>query len=143
MKVLHVLHTSAPYLAGYCTRSSDIFRQQLAAGYELAAVTSAQHPNETGMATESIEGVVYHRTAPALQTKIPLLREAGLMYALYQRLQEVVRAFKPDIIHAHSPVLVGWPAAKVAARFELPIVYEVRDLWENALVAARPGGWRD
>src|SRR5262249_22002288 len=41
---------------------------------------------------------------------------------------------RPDIVHAHSPVLVGLPAYFVAKQRRLPLVYEVRDLWENASV---------
>jgi PEP-CTERM/exosortase A-associated glycosyltransferase len=37
-------------------------------------------------------------------------------------------------VHAHSPVLVGLPALRAARRRGLPLVYEVRDLWENASV---------
>ena len=40
----------------------------------------------------------------------------------------------PDIIHAHSPVLVGLPALRVARRRGIPMVYEIRDLWENASI---------
>ncbi len=46
----------------------------------------------------------------------------------------VVDQFKPDIVHAHSPVLVGLPAYFIAKWRGLPFVYEVRDLWENASV---------
>ncbi len=41
---------------------------------------------------------------------------------------------RPDIVHAHSPVLVGLPALRAARDHGLPFVYEVRDLWENASV---------
>jgi PEP-CTERM/exosortase A-associated glycosyltransferase len=44
------------------------------------------------------------------------------------------RAFRPDVIHAHSPVLVGLPALRVGRRLGIPVVYEIRDLWENASV---------
>ena len=49
-------------------------------------------------------------------------------------LYEVITQIKPDILHAHSPVLNGLPALKVARRFGLPVVYEVRAFWEDAAV---------
>jgi PEP-CTERM/exosortase A-associated glycosyltransferase len=56
------------------------------------------------------------------------------MWALWRRLPQVVREWKPELIHAHSPMLVGLPALRVAHAARLPLVYEVRDLWENASV---------
>src|SRR4029078_2592297 len=40
----------------------------------------------------------------------------------------------PDVVHAHSPVLVGLPALRTAHDRGIPCVYEIRDLWENASV---------
>ena len=62
------------------------------------------------------------------------IREAQIMWALSRRLAAVVEATKPQVIHAHSPVLVGIPAYFAANRLGVPLVYEVRDLWENASV---------
>jgi PEP-CTERM/exosortase A-associated glycosyltransferase len=56
------------------------------------------------------------------------------MRATHHRLSELVRVEKPDIIHAHSPVLNVIPAIAVAKSVGLPIVYEVRALWEDAAV---------
>lgn len=56
------------------------------------------------------------------------------MRALEQRLETVCREWKPTLLHAHSPMLVGLPALRVARRLRIPLVYEVRDLWENASV---------
>ncbi|NOX92737.1 MAG: glycosyltransferase, exosortase A system-associated, partial [Gammaproteobacteria bacterium] len=41
---------------------------------------------------------------------------------------------KPDIIHAHSPVLNALAALKVGKAFKIPVVYEVRAFWEDAAV---------
>ena len=41
---------------------------------------------------------------------------------------------KPDIIHAHSPILVGYPAFKIAKQRGIPFVYEIRAFWEDAAV---------
>jgi PEP-CTERM/exosortase A-associated glycosyltransferase len=56
------------------------------------------------------------------------------MRTLQQRVEQVIGAMRPDIVHAHSPVLVGLPALRAARDHGLPFVYEVRDLWENASV---------
>jgi PEP-CTERM/exosortase A-associated glycosyltransferase len=48
--------------------------------------------------------------------------------------EAVACEIRPDVIHAHSPVLVGLPALRVAQRLGTRMIYEVRDLWENACV---------
>src|SRR3546814_9094147 len=61
------------------------------------------------------------------------------------RLDEVIEETRPDVLHAHSPVLNGIPALRTARRHGLPLVYEVRSLWEDAAVdwgTARQGDLR-
>ncbi|HLK56023.1 MAG TPA: TIGR04063 family PEP-CTERM/XrtA system glycosyltransferase [Chthonomonadaceae bacterium] len=133
MRVLHILHTSLPFICGYSIRSDYIFRCQKEQGMDVAVVTSAQHPNGEAM-QEEIDGIPYWRTPALTGKQLPVLREAKLMSTLRGRLERVVAEWKPDILHAHSPMLVGLPAMKVARKIGKPVVYEVRDLWENASV---------
>jgi len=49
-------------------------------------------------------------------------------------LQEVAERVRPDILHAHSPVLNALPALRVGKRLGIPVVYEVRAFWEDAAV---------
>jgi PEP-CTERM/exosortase A-associated glycosyltransferase len=133
MRVLHVLHTSLPYICGYSIRSDYIVRFQKEQGAEAAVVTSAQHPNDDSL-EETVNGVHYWRTKAYAGPRAPLLREWALMQLLQKRLDQVIARWKPDVIHAHSPMLVGLPALAAARKHRLPLVYEVRDLWENASV---------
>ena len=133
MRVLHVLHTSLPFICGYSIRSDYILRYQREDGLETAVVTSAQHPNGTA-SEEEVSGIRHFRT-PSMRGKLPPgLREIEAIRLLRRRLDGVVRSWKPQLIHAHSPMLVGWPALSVARRHGIPLVYEIRDLWENASV---------
>jgi PEP-CTERM/exosortase A-associated glycosyltransferase len=65
---------------------------------------------------------------------MPFLREWELMADLERTVDGAASDIAPDIIHAHSPVLVGLPALRVARRRGIPMVYEIRDLWENASI---------
>ena len=56
------------------------------------------------------------------------------MRKLERRLQQVATQVRPDIIHAHSPVLNALPALNVGKRLGIPVVYEVRAFWEDAAV---------
>jgi len=64
---------------------------------------------------------------------------------LRKRLEDLVRHQQPALLHVHSPCLNGLAAVAVARRFALPIVYEIRSLWEDAAVdsgACREGDLR-
>ncbi|MEO5741485.1 MAG: glycosyltransferase, partial [Vicinamibacterales bacterium] len=133
MRILHVLHNSVPLLCGYSIRSGYIVDLQRAMGWDPRVVTSGQHPNGDAM-KETIAGTEYRRTAASKKGRLPFAKEWALMRALERQVEGAVRDHRPDVIHAHSPVLVGLPAQRVARRFGIPMVYEIRDLWENASV---------
>src|SRR5690242_5948875 len=125
MRVLHVLHTSLPTVVGYSVLSDYIMRFQRSLGFAPAAVTSSQHPNGEPL-HEVIDGFPFWRTA-ALTGGIPLgLREIALMHRLEARVATAIREWKPAIVHAHSPALVGIPALRAARSMNLPFVYELR-----------------
>lgn len=133
MRILHALHTSLPFICGYSIRSDYIISNQLAQGLCPAVVTSAQHPNGADLKEET-DGVSYWRTEALRGRQLPGLREWQLMQAMRRRIEVAAREWKPNIIHAHSPMLVGLPALWVGRKLGIPVVYEVRDLWENASV---------
>lgn len=134
MRILHVLDHSIPLHSGYTFRTAALLREQRARGWETFHLTS---PKQGGLAVEdeTIDGLHFHRT-PVRQpaSKLPVLGELQLMKALASRLQTVVDHVRPDIIHAHSPVLNALPALKVGRRNGIPVVYEIRAFWEDAAV---------
>lgn len=133
MRVLHVLHMSLPSLNGYSVRSSCIIENLKRLGIETRVVTSARHPNGPEL-SEVIDGTIHLRTPELEGLQPPLIREWRLMKALRKTVDTAIAGFKPHIVHAHSPVLVGRPALNASRAAGLPFVYEIRDLWENASV---------
>jgi glycogen synthase len=135
MRILHVFDHSLPLQSGYVSRSVGILRSQNARGWHTIHLTSPRHRAAAAgaAATETIDGLTFHRAA-APATSLPILREIAEMKATAQRLAELVRAERPDILHAHSPVLNALPALSVGRRFGIPVVYEIRALWEDAAV---------
>jgi PEP-CTERM/exosortase A-associated glycosyltransferase len=135
MRILHVLDHSIPLHSGYTFRTRSILREQRKLGYETEHLTSPKHvapsPPE-----ETVDGLLFHRTPPAggLWSKAPILREWALMGATTRRLEEVALRVKPDVLHAHSPVLNALPALRVGRKLGIPVVYEVRAFWEDAAV---------
>ncbi len=132
MRILHVFDHSLPLQSGYATRSLGIIRSQQARGWETLHVTTPRH-RASESTSEVVDGLVFHRTA-SVGTKIPVLRELLEIQATRRRLAEVVRSKRPDVIHAHSPVLNVLPALSVGKQYGIPVVYEVRALWEDAAV---------
>jgi len=65
---------------------------------------------------------------------MPFLKEIILMRYLEQDIIRLVTDNSIDIIHAHSPILCGLPALRVAKKMRIPFIYEVRALWEDAAV---------
>lgn len=135
MRILHVLDHSLPLQSGYVFRSLGILAAQRGFGWNTIQVTGPRH-NEYAGPTETVDNWTFHRTPKpgAAHARYPISREFLEMRALQSRLAEVIASERPDIVHAHSPVLVGWPALRAARRARLPFVYEVRGLWEDAAV---------
>ena len=131
MRVVHILHTSLPHVCGYSIRSDQILSVQRTRDIALAVVTSGQQPDNA--TDETFGNTRYFRTQCSSLSRSPI-REMQLIWALARKISYAVDQFDPDIIHAHSPILVGLPARYIAKRRGLPFMYEVRDLWENASV---------
>jgi len=131
MRILHLLDVSAPTIAGYASRSRAIVNGQRAIGLEPVVLTSVRHKNKSGIALEEIDGIRHYRTLkPMPQRRGPLTE----MYWLRQRILEVARIERAELIHAHSPILTGLPAWIAARQLGLGCVYEMRSLWEDAAV---------
>lgn len=137
MRVLHILDHGLPLHSGYSFRTRAILTAQTARGWSVAAVTGARQ-GVSDQAAETIDGIDFHRTVPPRSLPAPL-GELAEIRALAARIDEVVAEFRPDILHAHSPVLDALAALKVARKRALPLVYEIRAFWEDAAVGNGTG----
>ncbi|WP_300661375.1 TIGR04063 family PEP-CTERM/XrtA system glycosyltransferase [Hydrogenophaga sp.] len=134
MRILHVLDHSIPLHSGYTFRTAALLREQRACGWQTFHLTSPKQ-GAADVSEETIDGLHFFRTpTQPSASKLPVLGELALMSALTNRLQTVVDQVRPDIIHAHSPVLNALPALKVGRRNGIPVVYEIRAFWEDAAV---------
>lgn len=141
VRVLHVLDHSIPLHSGYTFRTLSLLREQRKLGWETHHLTSPKHgyglaeKDKTDVMEETVDGWHFHRTPVQSGKKsLPGLGEVRLMRQLELRLQTVAEQLRPQIIHAHSPVLNALPALKVGQRLGIPVVYEVRAFWEDAAV---------
>ena len=137
MRILHVLDHSLPTQSGYTFRTRAILKAQMAAGWEVAGVTGPRQ-GATGAGIDRVDGLTFHRTPPA-GSRVPGLGEAAEVAALARRLDAAADEFRPDVLHAHSPVMNALAALRVGRRRQLPVLYEIRAFWEDAAVGNRTG----
>jgi PEP-CTERM/exosortase A-associated glycosyltransferase len=146
MRILHVLDHSVPLQSGYSFRTLAILRQQRALGWETLQVTSTKH-TAAEAPVEDVDGLTFYRTVPGggWAERLPVLDQIMVIRSLQRRLTQLIPELKPDIVHAHSPCLAGIAAVLAARRYHVPMVYELRALWEDGAVdhgTATRGGWR-
>jgi glycogen(starch) synthase len=137
MRILHVLDHGLPLHSGYTFRTRAILKAQIARGWEVAAVTGPRH-GKFDTDEETIDGLRFYRT-PRVNSGPPVLGELREVAAFARRIETVARQWRPDILHAHSPVLDAMAAQRVADRLALPLVYEIRAFWEDAAVGNGTG----
>ena len=136
-RVLHVLDHSLPLHSGYTFRTRAILKAQQAAGLEVRGVTGLRHVGASD-AVVTVDGLTFDRT-PGEASGPAGLREWREIARFAERIEQVVREWRPDVLHAHSPALCGMAALKVARRCRLPLVYEIRAFWEDAAVGNGAG----
>ena len=136
MRILHVLDHSLPLHSGYTFRTRAIMKAQEAMGWTVAGVTGVRQKDGTGV--ETVEGLTFHRTPPVASLPGPL-SELNEIRGFARQIDRVVAEFKPDILHAHSPVLDALAALRVAKKRDLPLIYEIRAFWEDAAVGNGTG----
>ncbi len=135
MRILHILDHSLPLHSGYAFRTIAILREQRRIGWETRQLTTPRH-GRVAPNTDESEGWHFDRTplAPNALTPIPGVVYVQEMVATARRIIEVADEFHADVLHAHSPVLNVLPALWASRRLHIPVVYEVRALWEDAAV---------
>lgn len=133
MKILHILDHSIPLHSGYAFRTLAILRHQRAMGWETCQITGSKHAL-SAPPEEDVDGFHFYRTPPLGErlARWPVVNQVAVVERLATRLLQVARQLKPDILHAHSPVLNGLAALRVGRRLGMPVVYEVRAFWEDA-----------
>ena len=128
LRILHVLDHSLPLQSGYTFRTLSILREQRALGWDTVQLTTPKQ-GPTAALAEVVDGWEFSRT--------PNVEGTGLLAQMRltaRRLAALAKQTRPDLIHAHSPVLNALPSLWVGRRLRLPVVYEMRASWEDAAV---------
>lgn len=137
MKILHVLDHSLPIHSGYTFRTRAILKSQIAMGWEVRGVTGPRYNAPEPDPIEE-EGLTFHRTPLIAPARAPV-GEWREIKALTKRVAEVAAEWRPDIIHAHSPAMIGLAGLHAARKLKIPFLYEIRAFWEDAAVGNGTG----
>jgi len=131
-RILHILDHSLPLHSGYTFRTAAILQHQRALGWHTSQLTSARQGGSGG--EHLVDGWNFYRTRELATwwTRLPVLRQVGLVVGLSRRLRQVVQRERPDVLHAHSPGLNALAALRVGRALGIPVVYEIRAFWEDA-----------
>lgn len=132
-RILHILDHSLPLHSGYTFRTRAILKAQQAKGWDVLGITGGRHVLG-GPAEETVDGLTFRRVPSVATSRLGPIREIQDVRALSRGIDRAVREWKPDLIHAHSPVLSALAALPVARRHRLPFLYEIRAFWEDAAV---------
>jgi PEP-CTERM/exosortase A-associated glycosyltransferase len=146
VRVIHILDHSIPTQSGYAFRTQAILKEQRALGWETFHITGPKQ-GQAAATEEQVDGWHFYRTPPpgGILVGVPVLSEIELMGEIAHRIEQVVKRIRPHVLHAHSPVLNAIPALRVGRRLDIPVVYELRVLCEDAAVGhgrGRVGGLR-
>ncbi|HEU0043395.1 TIGR04063 family PEP-CTERM/XrtA system glycosyltransferase [Sphingomonas sp.] len=131
MRILHVLDHALPLQSGYTFRTRAILKASRERGWDVAAV-SGPRQKTAAQGWEEVDGLRFYRT-PAVGGEV-----RGLA-SFARSIAAAIDSFRPDILHAHSPVLDGLAALPIARWRKLPLVYEIRAFWEDAAVGNGTG----
>ncbi len=139
-RVLHLLTNSLPYRqAGYTLRAQSIARSQVEIGLDPHLATRAGFPLVDGVlgapATETVDGIPYHRLAPNLE---PGLGPERVVTETARAAARLVAELRPAVLHPASNFLNAQAALAVGERFGIPVVYEVRGFLEETWASRRP-----
>lgn len=134
MSILQIFDQTAPLISGYSMRSKYITDSLKRLDVDVKVISSPIFLYKEQ--NELINNVSYQRCTidhwHVIQ-KIPLLKE----YSIIQALKKGIRHQWDQnikLIDAHSSVLNGIAASKFAKKYQVPFLYEIRALWEDAAV---------
>lgn len=145
---LYFLHNSLPEKSGgYATRTQGLLNGLKQTGHTVVGITRPGFPAVNGVfdqragieETDVVHGITYHRLISSKQ--VMPRKDIGEFANHYADLAEkFVDEYRPSIIHAASNWWNGFGALASARRHDLPMVYEVRGLWELTK-ASRDAAW--
>ncbi len=124
MNILMMTNTYLPHTGGVANSVAAFSRALRTLGHRVKVVAPTFEGADAGGADEADVirmPALQHFNGSDFSVRLPI---PGLLSA-------ELADFRPDVVHAHHPFLLGDTALRVAARFELPLVFTHHTLYER------------
>tara|TARA_B110001469_G_scaffold61619_1_gene59135 strand:- start:590 stop:1708 length:1119 start_codon:yes stop_codon:yes gene_type:complete len=72
-----------------------------------------------------------HLVTESKSSLITRINKFSSIFSFYRKVNSIVKEEKPNILHAHATFFCGIVAILLGRKHKIPIVYEVRSLWEE------------
>lgn len=121
MNILMMTNTYKPFVGGV-ERSVEIFSDEYRKRGHRVVIVAPKYKNMPKKEKDVIRVPAirnFHESGFSVQLPIP-----GI-------LSEHLKQFRPDIVHSHHPYLIGDSALRVAAKYEVPLVFTFHTLYER------------
>jgi 1,2-diacylglycerol 3-alpha-glucosyltransferase len=121
MNVLMMTNTYQPHVCGVARSVASCSEALRRRGHQVLIV--APQPEEPQPDDANVVRVpaVHHVTANDIPVRLPI---PGYLWT-------TLTDFKPDIVHAHHPFLLGSTALRIAATWKLPVVFTYHTMYEH------------
>lgn len=121
MNILMMTNTYVPHVGGVA-RSVAAFTNELRTLGHRVVVVAPEYKEDTEAVIDVIRiPAIQHFNGSDFSVILPI------PVFLETRLQD----FRPDIVHSHHPFLIGSTAARVAAKYAVPLVYTQHTMYEQ------------
>jgi glycosyltransferase involved in cell wall biosynthesis len=145
MKILIINHYAIPPVESGGTRHYSLAKELIAGGHQVH-IAAANFSHQTKTAIVKNEEVIFEKTydgvpfifvnVPHYQGNSPARLKNMLMFAKQLLCSPYFKRMEPpDVVIGSSPhPLAAWAAQRMAARWKVPFIFEVRDLWPQSLI---------
>lgn len=137
MRILYLhQYFNTPEMAGG-TRSYEMARRLAAKGHEVHVVTSWKRPTErSGWFTTEEAGVRVHWIPVPYSNEMPFRDRIKSFFRFATLAAARAAGIAADVVFASStPLTIAIPGAYAAWRQNIPMIFEVRDLWPEVPIA--------
>lgn len=138
MKILYLhQYFNTPSMKGG-TRSYEMAKRMVARGHDVHMITTRRDGEGTPgkWTVEDVEGITVHWLAVPYHNGMPYSERIKAFFQFAMKAAKKAVEVGGDIIYATStPLTIAIPAVKAKKRLNIPMVFEVRDLWPELPIA--------
>ncbi|MDB9985048.1 glycosyltransferase family 4 protein [Gammaproteobacteria bacterium] len=137
MRIIYLhQYFNTPNMSGG-TRSYEMAKRMVLKGHDVHMITSSREPTKNrSWVTTDIDGIKVHWLPVEYTNKMSFHRRIKSFFQFAIKSSLKAASIKADIIFATStPLTIALPAVYASKKQNIPVVFEVRDLWPEMPIA--------